>query len=341
MACSSSEPPKEADTVELPTTKGLTTKGTQEELFHTAKRLYEARMFSVARETFTSLRDSYPSGPYVTFADLKIADCYYYGGEYTDAAKMYEDFVKNHPGTKDLPYAQLQAGRSNLQSSKGIGRTQIPLSKSLQYFDALIKDYPDSSYAAVARIERHKAVTRITESEMMVIDYYEKKDATAAAAARIREFEKKWGPDARKDHSEEIITEPIKPLNVKLTEPSPSETVTEETQDIEEYHNEAPPILTTNAIQRVECRAGAHPFVSIELLKIDEVALSPITASPLQPKDGHVSFIIPDTHGEAVRLSCVHADDVRVSENGEVVLDVDSQVTVTTVDQPPRLLIVY
>lgn len=338
----------EPEAVELQSTKGLQTKGTEAELFKTGQQLYEARMFSVARETFSSLRDSYPSGPYTLYAALKVGDCYYFGNEFADAAKIYDDYVKNHPGTRDLPYAQLMAARSYFQVSRGAGRNQAPLQKSLDFFNAVISTYPDSAYAKAAKVERKKVVERLAESDKLVMEFYEKKNAEEAVAARKREFDKTWGAMLAEQVESDDPAQPMKPLrskvaqNIVTKEPDQQkrEAPTVKKEPESDSQNEAYSEASIK-IERVACQSGEHPFLSIELSKIDKGALNDLLQAPLNPNNGLVTFKIPDASGEETVAGCRTAKDVQVKSDGTVTIASTEPLLLTTLDSPPRLLVVF
>ena len=117
------------------------------ELLATAKEMYEVRMFSVARQSLESIRQGYPLGAYATFAEIKSADAYFFNGEYNEAAKAYEGFIKSYPSSPDLPYVELQAGRAHILSARGAGRDRQPLERGLSLLDSVVEKYPGTEFA--------------------------------------------------------------------------------------------------------------------------------------------------------------------------------------------------
>src|SRR4051794_10652280 len=107
-------------------------------------------MYTLAGGSFHSLPARSRLGPYAPLSEIKLADSYYFNREYTEAAKRYEDFAKNYPGSADIPYVKLQAAKSYLSGSRGAGRDRSPLEKALTLLDEVVTTYPTSPYAAVA-----------------------------------------------------------------------------------------------------------------------------------------------------------------------------------------------
>lgn len=190
----SSPDPEDGEAKEIkPKDAAETTDAPEAELVAEGKRLFEARMYSVARESFQSLKERYPFGAYATFADIKVADTYFYNGEYNEAAKFYEGFIKNYPASPDLPYVELQAARSHINSSKGAGRDRQPLERALTILDSIVTKYPDTSYAHTARRERAPVVEQLAAYDRLIIAFYEQRENAAAVAVRERQFKERWG----------------------------------------------------------------------------------------------------------------------------------------------------
>lgn len=163
------------------------------ELVSLAKRLYEAQMYSIARDSLQSLKDRYPLGAYATFAEIKVADSYYFNGEYNEAAKFYEGFMKSYPGSPDLPYVELQAARSHIKSARGTGRDRQPLERGLTILDGIVERYPGTPYATAAKQERIPIIEQLAEYDRLIIDFYQKRENTAAVEFREKQYKERWG----------------------------------------------------------------------------------------------------------------------------------------------------
>jgi outer membrane assembly lipoprotein YfiO len=163
------------------------------ELIHTSKQMYEARMFSLARSNLQSLKDRYPMGAHAAFAEIKLADSYFYNGEYNEAAKFYEAFLKNYPGSVDAPYVELQAARSHLASARGTGRDREPLERAITLYDGVVSHYPGTSYASTAERERVPVIQQLAEYDQFIIDFYKQQENEAAVRVREKQFKERWG----------------------------------------------------------------------------------------------------------------------------------------------------
>jgi len=186
----------EEDAIELSAKSIASLDAPEATLFEDGVRQFHNGLYSVAVETFEALRDGYPLGPYREFAEIKAADCRFELGEYDQAALLYEEFVKSHPGSSAAPYALLRAGRSYQLAQRGIGRDDAPLNKALAAYMKLLNQYPDSVYCEAARTYQAEVRQKLAAYEKMVIDFYKKKDKAAAVSARESEFKQRWGEES-------------------------------------------------------------------------------------------------------------------------------------------------
>jgi outer membrane assembly lipoprotein YfiO len=194
-ACASTSEPSPAD----PEAKEIKAKdaiddaeGPEADIFAEAKRLYEARMYSLARNNFQSIKDRFPLGAHANFVEIKIADCYFFNSEYNEAAKFYEGYLKNYPASLDSPYVELQAARAHVNSSSGTGRDRFPLERALVIYDGMVEKYPGTAYGHAAERERASVVQQLADYDLMIIDFYKQRENTAAVEAREKLYQERW-----------------------------------------------------------------------------------------------------------------------------------------------------
>lgn len=174
--------PKSSSDIDLP----------EQELFTNAKRQYQNSLQSVSRESFKSLKNNFPTGPYSEFAEIKIADSLFENADYAEALKIYEDYTKNRPSSVAVPYALLKAGRSAELSSAGAGRDPNPFIKALALYNQLIENFPESIYVEAAK-QRKLGVTEIlAEYELQVISFYEQQGKDNIADLRRKDFKSNY-----------------------------------------------------------------------------------------------------------------------------------------------------
>lgn len=163
-------------------------------LFESAKKSYQSRLYSVAKEQFTALQNNFPTGPYAEYAELKIADCSFYVKDYDISASLYEEYAKNHPGSLSAAYALLMSARSYHLSSKGIGHDAHALERAREMYSRLVEQYPDSIYSRQAAIYQQATISDLTANEMRVAEFYRKQGKEEAYNARLKIIKDKWQP---------------------------------------------------------------------------------------------------------------------------------------------------
>jgi outer membrane assembly lipoprotein YfiO len=191
-ACASTEAPSPTD----PEAKEIKAKdaiddaqGPEGDIIAEAKDLYEAKMYSLARDKFQSVKDRFPLGAYGQFSEVKIADCYFFNSEFNEAAKFYEGYLKS----PDSPYIELQAARAHVHSAGGgTGRDRQPLERALVIYDGIVERYPGSAYGLAAERERAPVVEQLAAYDQLIIDFYKQRENTAAVEAREKLFSERW-----------------------------------------------------------------------------------------------------------------------------------------------------
>jgi outer membrane protein assembly factor BamD len=164
-------------------------------LYKKGLALYKKRDYDKALEVFNELKGSFPGeDPYYTWAELKIADCYFFKNEYVEAIGHYEEFKKFHPFHGEIPYVVFQIGLSYFKEMKSVDRDQGPTRKALSNFEFLIANYPPSVLTEKAREKVKICRERLAGKELYVAKFYYKKKKYQGAKARIETMMKLY-PD--------------------------------------------------------------------------------------------------------------------------------------------------
>jgi outer membrane assembly lipoprotein YfiO len=189
-----SEEAQEAKELSPPDTAGQTGENKPHaELARVAKRLFQSKMYSVCRESLQTLSGQGAPGAYRIFAEIKLADSYFFNGEHSEASKRYDEFLKNHLSSPEVPYVKLQAARSYLALARGAGRDRKPLETALALLDGLVESHPDSDYGAIARQTRGPIVEELAAYDSSIIDFYARLGNSEAVSERTKSFDKQWG----------------------------------------------------------------------------------------------------------------------------------------------------
>jgi outer membrane assembly lipoprotein YfiO len=304
-------------------------------------------MYSVARDSFSSLKDRYPLGAYATFAEVKLADTYFFNREFNEAAKSYESFLKNFPGHVNSPYVKLQAARSHIASSRGGGRDRQPLERGLTLFDELIKEHPNTAYAQLARQERGPVAQQLASYDSEIIDFYRKLGNTAAVKDREQKFQARWGSLPQSDEQVESTASAhtqtaLSDLSV-VASVEPSQSTVQASLELQPSANqEAVSQLREGAIvvQSVTCRTEGIPFGAIEVTQVP-AALRETEIEPrlVSPENGVIILSGLDLTARRERFNCFSVEDVEVRSNGDLAISSANPLNVSVIDNPPRILL--
>lgn len=348
----SSEPEPEQEAKELRTDKDpLATEVPEAELVLLSKRLYQVGMYSVARDSLSSLKDRYPMGAYAAFAELKHADSFFFNHEYDQAAKLYEDYLKNYPAGSEVPYAKLQAARSHVASARTEGRDRQPWERALVMYDGIITSYPQTAYAEVAQQERGGVILELSAYDRDIVNFYRKTGNSAAVEDRERRFKERWG--ARLTEVEGASSSRTAPVFKNLQQLTPvvfvprtqevaSVSAPDATKDgaVSDQSEPKPLIEGRIVVQEVHCSKSDTPFATIELSRIPEPLLGYET-SPLSvaPEDGVVVIKGTGLTARQSSFDCFGTKDLEITQEGDVQLASEHPLSVSVLSEPPRLLL--
>jgi len=137
-------------------------------------------------------------------AQIEQAYLQWRAGERTQALATIERYIRLHPSSPALDYAMYLRGLVNFNDSLGLlgslarqdlaERDQRASRDAYASFKQLVDQFPDSKYAADARLRMDYIVNSLAAYEVHVARYYFRRGAYLAAANRaqqaIREFER-------------------------------------------------------------------------------------------------------------------------------------------------------
>ncbi len=117
---------------------------------------------------------------------LKKADAFYSDGEWADASAEYGRFVELHRLHSQAGYALYRLGMSDFKQVSTMDRDQEPLLKAQAAFERLLSEFPDSLYAAEAKVK--VADGRRMQAERLVTTgrFYYRQGRLPAAIVRLR-----------------------------------------------------------------------------------------------------------------------------------------------------------
>lgn len=329
-ACSSSKPdePKELSSSSEKEALEISLDTPETALLANGKKYFNSGLYSLARQNFEALRTGYPLSQYVEFAEIKIADSLFEGGEYELASKAYEDFIRARPASEAYPYMLFRAARCHQLSHKGIGRDTAPLEKALELFNRSLSEHPDSAYAESARKYRSEVVADLAEHEKRIVRFYEKQNRTAAVTAREQMYKEKWVPVIKDTAYAGPQSEP------EQVEEAPPP-LTEETAVTS--RGEVIPLQAR--ILKIECTDSGARGVFVYFDR-DVPLLSAYRSSQrLAVANGGIELKLPNIIAPEQTSNCFGEGDLVLSETGTIRVKSTSAGSAIALNNPPRLFI--
>jgi outer membrane protein assembly factor BamD len=167
---------------------------TAEENYQNGMDELKAKHSAEAMRFFEYVKSKYPFSPVSAKAELRIADIRMADGRDLEAAEGYERFVKDHPSSDEIDYAQYRAGLAHLKASPPDfalfppvqEKDQRETERAVTALRALLEKYPDSQYVPEARKSLQKAEDLLARRELYVGDYYYRRGYWAGAAGRYQ-----------------------------------------------------------------------------------------------------------------------------------------------------------
>ncbi|PXF55127.1 MAG: hypothetical protein C4B57_04190 [Deltaproteobacteria bacterium] len=141
--------------------------------------------YILAEEIFKKVRDRYPFSPYAVLAELRLADCKFYMGDYEEAISLYEEFEKLHPVNEAVPYVIFQEGSCYYNLMEAPDRDQTFTHKLIETYGRLLNRYPESPYSYEARKRIAEAKNRLARHEVLVARWYMRTGQVLQAKNRL------------------------------------------------------------------------------------------------------------------------------------------------------------
>jgi outer membrane protein assembly factor BamD len=155
-------------------------------LYDAAKRTMDSGDYETAAKLFDEVERQHPYSVWARHAQLMSAFNYYLAHKYTDAISSAQRFVTIHPGNDEAPYAQYLIAMSNYQQIADVTRDQATTQQASDAFGELIRRYPDSRYAADARLKLDLINDHLAGKEMEIGRFYQRSGNWLAATYRFR-----------------------------------------------------------------------------------------------------------------------------------------------------------
>jgi outer membrane protein assembly factor BamD len=161
-------------------------------LYTAAQRTQNQGDYEQAAKLFDEVERQHPYSVWARRAQLMSAFNYYLAQKYTDSINSARRFVTIHPGNAEAPYAQYLIAMSYYQQIPDVTRDQSTTQSAADAFGELIRRYPDTRYAADARLKMDLINDQIAGKEMEVGRYYQRAGQWLASTYHFRNVVEKY-----------------------------------------------------------------------------------------------------------------------------------------------------
>lgn len=155
-------------------------------LYNAASDRMNRGQYQVAAALFDEVERQHPYSPWARRAQLMSAFNNYAGGKYTESIQTAQRFIQLHPGNRDAPYAYYLIALCYYEQISDVKRDQRMSLNALNAFNELIRRYPDSEYAADARLKVDLVNDQLAGKEMEIGRFYQRSSRWLAATIRFR-----------------------------------------------------------------------------------------------------------------------------------------------------------
>jgi outer membrane protein assembly factor BamD len=139
---------------------------------------------------------------------------YYLAKKYPEAISSSQRFLSIHPGNSQAPYAHYLIAMSYYEQIADVTRDQRITEQASASFGELIRRYPESRYAADARLKLDVINDHLAGKEMEVGRYYQRSGNWLAATMRFRNVVEKYQTSSHTPEALERLVESYLALGI-------------------------------------------------------------------------------------------------------------------------------
>ncbi|MPT46817.1 MAG: outer membrane protein assembly factor BamD [Sphingobium sp.] len=155
-------------------------------LYTTAKYRLDQGQYKLAAALFDEVERQHPYSPWARRAQLMSAFSYYMNKDYNESISASQRFLSIHPGNKDAPYAFYLIAISYYEQIADVSRDQKITQQAKDALGELIRRFPESRYAADARLKIDLVNDHLAGKDMEIGRFYQRRGQWIAATVRFR-----------------------------------------------------------------------------------------------------------------------------------------------------------
>ena len=184
-------------------------------LYSAAKDRLDRGQYTLSAQLFDEVERQHPYSVWARRAQLMSAFSYYLGRDYQKSIESSQRFLSIHPGNKDAPYAYYLIALDYYEQISDVTRDQKITQQALDSMNELVRRYPDTRYAADARLKIDLVRDHLAGKEMEIGRFYQRRGQWLAAVIRFRTVVDQYDTTTHTPEALERLTESYLALGVR------------------------------------------------------------------------------------------------------------------------------
>ena len=161
-------------------------------LYRAAQDRLDRRQYKLAAALFDEVERQHPYSIWARRAQVMSAFSYYLANMHNESIGSAQRFLAIHPGNKDAPYAYYLIALNYYEQMSDVTRDQKITQSALQSLGEVARRYPNTDYAADAKLKMDLVNDHLAGKEMEIGRFYERRSLWLAASLRFREVADKY-----------------------------------------------------------------------------------------------------------------------------------------------------
>lgn len=157
-----------------------------ESLYTEGKQRLDKGDYKIAAALFDEVERQHPYSEWARRAEIMGAFANYLQRDYNKAIEGAQRFLAIHPGNKEAPYAYYLISLCYYEQIADVDRDQKITEEALEALTEVIRRYPQTEYAADARLKIDLVNDHLAGKEMEIGRYYERSGKWLAAEIRFQ-----------------------------------------------------------------------------------------------------------------------------------------------------------
>jgi outer membrane protein assembly factor BamD len=162
------------------------------DLYAQGEKELDRSRYADARLAFKKIVERHPQSTYAPRARFLIGESYYRESDWDKAVKEFETFLSFYPRHQIADLVQFRLAMSYYDQVKPVEQDQAITGKAMEAFKTLVREYPESRYAADALAKIDICRGRLAQKELFVASYYLNQGNPAAARQRLENVIKNY-----------------------------------------------------------------------------------------------------------------------------------------------------